>query len=84
MLLVPYLVKEKDLFIYLNRRRDGLKEDFLQNYRIIGGGRDLWSSPSPTLLLKEIPYKKSHRQVSKAVLNISREGDCAAFLVCPF
>lgn len=41
MLLVPYLVKEKDLFIYLNRRRDGLKEDFLQNYRIIGGGRDL-------------------------------------------
>lgn len=40
--------------------------------RLEGTSRD---HPSPTPLLIQVPYSRLHRQVSRQVLNISREGD---------
>lgn len=51
-----------------------------QNHRIAGVGRNLKRSSSPTPLLMQAPYNKSHRQVSRQVLSISIEGDSIAFL----
>lgn len=44
------------------------------NHRTVGVGRVLWRS-SPTLLLKEDPESRLHRQMSSWFLNISREGE---------
>ena len=46
--------------------------------RTVGVGRDLWRS-SPTPLLKQVPYSRLQRKVSRWVLSISR-GDSATSL----
>lgn len=46
----------------------------LENHRIVGVGRDLWRSSSPTFH-KAVPLRKLHGLVSRRVLNISWEGD---------
>lgn len=43
-----------------------------QNHRIAGIGKDLWSSSSPTPLLKQVSYNRLHKKASRCVLNISR------------
>ena len=53
---------------------------FLPGYRITGVGRDLRRSSSPTPLLKQIPYNRSHRWASRWVLNISTEVDSTTFM----
>ena len=50
------------------------------NQRIVGVGRDLKRSLSPTPLLKPVPYNRSHRSASRRVLNISTEGDSTSSL----
>ena len=47
---------------------------------VIGVGRDLWDS-SP--VLKQVPYSRLHRRVSRWVLNISREGDSTISIGIP-
>jgi len=47
-----------------------------QNHRIVGVGRDLCGSSSPTPLT----YSRLHRILSRWVLNISREGDSTTSL----
>ena len=51
-------------------------QDESQNYRIVGAGRDLQRSSSPTPLPKQAPQTRLHRQV----LNISREGESTTSL----
>ena len=49
-------------------------------HRIIRVGRGLWRPSSPTPLLKQAPYSRSHRQASRWILNISRQGDSTTSL----
>ena len=56
-----------------------IKALFSQNHRIAGVGRDHKIS-SPTALLKQVPYSRSHAQVSRWVLIISIEGDSTSYL----
>jgi len=46
-----------------------------QNHRTVGVGRDLWGSPAPAPLLKQVPCSRSHSKAFRWVLNICREGD---------
>lgn len=46
-----------------------------QSHRIVGSGRELWKSQSPTHLLKQLPYSGLHRKASWQVLNFSRKGN---------
>ena len=51
------------------------------NHRIVGVGRDLCGSSSPTLLLKQGHLQQAAQDlVSRRVLNISREGDSTTSL----
>jgi len=45
------------------------------NHRMVGVGRDLWGSPSPTPCPSRVTQSRLHRTLSRRVLNISREGD---------
>ena len=47
----------------------------LQNHIIVGLGRDLQRSWSPTPLPKQAPYSRLHRLASRKVFTISREGE---------
>jgi len=40
---------------------DCAKSSTSQTHRIVGVGRDLERSSSPTPLLKQVPYNRSHR-----------------------
>ena len=51
-----------------------------QNHRIVGAGRDLCGSSSPTLLLKQGHLQQAAQDLVQAVLNISREGDSTTSL----
>jgi len=51
-----------------------------QNHRMVGVGRDLWGSPSPTPCPSRVAYSRLQRTLSRRVLNISREGDSTASL----
>ena len=51
-----------------------------QNHRIVGVGRDLCGSPSPTPCRSRVTHSRLHRTLSRWVLNISREGDSTASL----
>ena len=53
-----------------------------QNHWILGVERDLWRSQFP--LLKQVPWNKLPRKVSRRVLNISMEGDTTISLDCLF
>ena len=50
------------------------------NHRMVGVGRDLCGSSSPTPLLKQGHPERLHRTASRQVLNISREGDSTTSL----
>jgi len=39
------------------------------------GWKDLWGSPAPAPLLKQVPCSRSHSKAFRWVLNICREGD---------
>ena len=47
-----------------------------QNCRGWKGPQEIASNP----LLRQVPYNRSHRQVSSRVLSVSREGDSTASL----
>jgi len=49
-----------------------------QNHRMVGVGRDLCGSPSPTPCQSRVTHSRLHRTLSRRVLNISREGDSTA------
>ena len=49
-----------------------------QNHRMVGVGRDLWGSPSPTPCPSRVTQSRLHRTALRWVLNISREGDSTA------
>jgi len=51
-----------------------------QNHRMVGAGRDLCGSPTPTPCRSRVTYSRLHRTLSRRVLNISREGDTTASL----
>jgi len=51
-----------------------------QNHRMFGVGRDLCGSPSPTPCQSRVAYSRLHRNLSRQVLNISREGDSTTSL----
>ena len=51
-----------------------------QNHRIVGVGRDLCGSHSPTLMPKQVTQSRLHRTLSRQGLNVSREGDSTASL----
>ena len=51
-----------------------------QNHRMVGVGRDLCMSSSPTPLPSRDSYSRLHRTLSRWVLNISREGDSTTSL----
>jgi len=51
-----------------------------QNHRMVGVGRDLCGSPSPTHCPSRVTQSRLHRTMSRRVLNISREGDSTASL----
>jgi len=46
-----------------------------QNDSMVGVGRDLCGSPSPTPCRSRVTHSRLHRTLSRWVLNISREGD---------
>ena len=56
----------------------------LQNHRVIQFGWDLWRKLSPIPLIRQVAYSRSHRQMSRSVLNISREEDYTAYLASLF
>jgi len=49
-----------------------------QNHRMVGVGRDLCGSSSPTPCQSRVTYSRLHRTLSRWILNISREGDSTA------
>ena len=51
-----------------------------QNHSMVGLGRDLCGSPSPTPCRSRVTHSRLHRTASRRVLNISREGDSTASL----
>ena len=51
-----------------------------QNHRMLGVGRDLCGSPSPTPCRSRVTQSRPQRTLSRWVLNISREGDSTASL----
>ena len=51
-----------------------------QNHRMLGVGRDLCGSPSPTPCPSRVTQSRMHRTLSRRVWNISREGDSTASL----
>jgi len=51
-----------------------------QNHRMVGVGRDLCRSPSPTPCQSRVTYSRLHRTLSRRVWNISREGDSTTSL----
>jgi len=51
-----------------------------QNHRVVGAGRDLCGSPSPTPCQSRVTQSRLHSTASRRVLNISREGDSTASL----
>ena len=51
-----------------------------QNHRIVGVGRDLCGSSSPTPCPSRVTYSRLHRTGSRRGLNISREGDSTTSL----
>jgi len=46
-----------------------------RNHSMVGVGRDLCGSPTPTPCRSRVTYSRLHRTLSRWVLNISREGD---------
>jgi len=69
-------VHNKLLFLYLPELWSVAKtKTESQNHRIVGVGRDLCGSPSPTPCPSRVTHSRLHRTLSKRVLNISREGD---------
>ena len=66
-----------DAYIYANSF-----DNFSQNHKIIGLGRDLGrSSPAPPPLVpKQVPCSKLHRKASRWVLSISIEADSTTSL----
>lgn len=48
---------------------------FPYNHRTVEVGWELWRSSCPTPLLKQVPYKKLSRKVSRRIFTMSREGD---------
>jgi len=71
-----FLISEKDnrLAAFLFNFLSTVQCPELQNHTIAGVGRDFKRSSSPTPLLKQVPYGRLHRSVSRQVLNISTEG----------
>jgi len=51
-----------------------------QNHRMFGFGKDLCGSSSPTLLPKQGHLQQAAQDLSRRVLNISREGESTASL----
>ena len=51
-----------------------------QNHRIVGVGRDLCGSPSPTPCPSRVTQSRLHSTTLRWVLNISREGDSTTSL----
>ena len=51
-----------------------------QNHRVVGVGRDLCGSSSPTPCPSRVTQGRLHRTLSRRVCNISREGDSTASL----
>ena len=51
-----------------------------KNHRMVGVGRDLCGSSSPTPLPKQGHLNRLHRTLCRRVLNISREGDSTTSL----
>ena len=51
-----------------------------QHHRMVGVGRDLCGSPSPTPCRSRVAYSRLHRTLSRRVWNISREGDSTTSL----
>ena len=51
-----------------------------QNHRMVGVGRDLCGSPSPTPCRSRVTHSRLHRTLSRRVWNISREGDSTTSL----
>jgi len=51
-----------------------------QNHRMVGVGRDLCGSPSPTLLPKQGHPEQAAQDLVRGDLNISREGDSTTSL----
>lgn len=51
-----------------------------QNHRMVGIGKDLWRSPSPMFLLKQLTESRLSRIVSMWVLNVSREEESTTSL----
>jgi len=51
-----------------------------QNHRMLGIGRDLWGSPSPTPCPSRVTQSRGHSTASRRGWNISREGDSTASL----
>jgi len=49
--------------------------DGSQNHRMVGVGRDLCGSHSPTSCRSRVTQSRLHRTASRRVWNISREGD---------
>ena len=49
-----------------------------QNHRMVGVGRDLCGSPSPTPCRSRVTYSRLHRTLSRRGWNISRAGDSTA------
>ena len=47
---------------------------------MVGFGRDLWGSPSPTPCPSRVTHSRLHSTASRRGLNISREGDSTASL----
>ena len=65
---------------YFNNYLKLLNYKELANHRIAGVGRDFKSSSSPTALLKQLSYSRSHRQASRWILNVFIEGDSTTSL----
>ena len=51
-----------------------------QNHRMVGVGRALWGSPSPTPCPSRVTQSRLHSTASRRGWNISREGDSTASL----
>ena len=67
---------EKSMFV----AKVGVHSWVSQNHRMVGFGRDLCGSPSPTPCRSRVTYSRLHRTLSRRVLNISREGDSTTSL----
>jgi len=53
---------------------------YLQNHRMVGVGKDLCGSPSPTPCRSRVTQSRLHSTASRRGWNISREGDSATSL----